>query len=804
MCVHGHFYQPPREDPWLEAVAEQDSAYPFHDWNERVTSECYGPNAWSRVLDQDSKVARAINNYARMSFNFGPTLLSWLEENDAHTYRAILEADRMGQRRFGGHGPAIAQCYNHIIMPLANSRDRRTQVVWGIEDFRRRFGRRPEGMWLPETAVDLETLGLLASHGIKFTVLAPRQAARVRPLAGGGWQDVPNERVDTTRPYLVRLTGGQSIAVFFYDGATSRAVAFEGLLHSGQTFAARLTRDIATGDVPGLAHIATDGESYGHHHRFGDMALAKAMDEIEGRGNARVTVYGEYLERNPPQWEAQVKEGTSWSCEHGVERWRSACGCNAGRNPAWRQHWRGPLREALDWLRDKLASLYEAEAEKLLRDPWAARDAYITVVLDRSPSNTSAYFAAHAKKVLSAGETVRALRLLEMQRHALLMYASCGWYFDDISGIEAVQVLQYAGRALHLAREFPGASLEGDFMRLLSVAKSNIPEYGDGAGVFRRLVKPSERGVEEVGAHYALRALFEDPGPHTELHAFDVRTLDWAAHISGSAKFARGRAKITSHTTLDEATLDYAALHVPGKLPVAWVREPVAETAQEVVGKSDIATFESGDYEGLRRALDSQFGGRRVPLEATFLDTRRHILRKLLTGPGGEALRLYAAIYEQEAPGMRLLAANRTDIPPYLREAASYVLDIRLRQAINAPGGLDADAVRACLGEAESFGAPLDPEGLGYLFSKRLRQILLELAEDPYSLDNLNRLATAAGLALAGPWRLDLSQHQAMYFELMETHYVPALRAADSGDASRKEWAARAAGLAEMLAVRLG
>ncbi|MFW6150924.1 MAG: DUF3536 domain-containing protein, partial [Chloroflexota bacterium] len=378
VCVHGHFYQPPRENPWLEAVELQDSAYPYHDWNERITAECYAANGVSRILDAEGRITQIVNNYESISFNFGPALLAWMEGHAPEAYRRILEADRASQERFSGHGSALAQCYNHMIMPLANDRDKHTQVLWGIRDFERRFGRKPEGMWLPETAVDLRTLEVLAELGVRFTLLAPRQAKRVREAGAEEWEDVSGGQVDPKTAYTVRLPSGRSLQVLFYDGPVSRAVAFEGLLSDGERFARRLMDAFGQSEEGAqIGHIATDGESYGHHHRYGDMALAYALHTIEREGLARISNYGEYLEKNPPTHEVEIVENSSWSCVHGIERWRSDCGCSTGGHPGWKQAWREPLRQALDWLRDEMASGYEEEAGRLLKDPWHARDEYI-------------------------------------------------------------------------------------------------------------------------------------------------------------------------------------------------------------------------------------------------------------------------------------------------------------------------------------------------------------------------------------------------------------------------------------------
>ena len=506
ICIHGHFYQPPRENPWLEAVEVQDSAYPYHDWNERITAECYAPNAAARILDGEARIRRIINNYSRISFNFGPTLLAWLEKREPQVYQAVIAADQRSQERFGGHGSAIAQAYNHLILPLASHRDRRTQIGWGIRDFAHRFGRRPEGMWLPETAVDLVTLDLLAEQGIAFTILAPRQARAVRAVGGAAWVDAA-EGLDTRVPYRCRLPSGRSIALFFYDGAIARAVAFERLLAGGEGFVDRLLSalgDGGGGDREGgrLVHVATDGETYGHHHRHGEMALAWALEYLEERGaehGVALTNYGQFLEGHPPVHEVEIVENTSWSCVHGVERWRGDCGCQAGGEPGWNQGWRRPLRDALDWLRDSTAPRFEEMARTLLADPWAARDDYVAVVLDRSPESVERFFARHQARPLDPAERTWALDLLELQRHALLMYTSCGWFFNDLAGIETVQVLQYAGRALQLARSQLGLDLEAGFLDRLAAARSNRPEQGDGRAIFERAVRPAQVGAPTVG-----------------------------------------------------------------------------------------------------------------------------------------------------------------------------------------------------------------------------------------------------------------------------------------------------------------
>ena len=490
ICVHGHFYQPPRENPWTGSIDQQLSAAPYHDWNERISAECYAPNAAAPILGADHRIVETVNNYATMSFNFGPTLHSWIERRRPAVHRLIVEADRLSRERYSGHGSAIAQVYNHMIMPLADRRDKKTQTVWGVRDFERRFGRRPEGMWLPETAVDLETLEALADADLKFTILAPHQALRVRAIGVEEWQDVSGGRIDPTEAYLCALPSGRSMNLFFYDGAISREIAFGELLNDGEGFARRLHHASRQERArPQIVHIATDGETYGHYRRHGEMALAYCFHAIERDGLGRLTNYGEYLERHPPARQVEIVENSSWSCAHGVERWRDNCGCGSGMHPGWTQAWRKPLREAMDWLRDRLAAIYEEEARPYLRDPWAARDDYIELALDRSAETARRLLQRHALRKLTREERKKVFKLMEMEKNGLLGYTSCGWFFDEISGIEAVQVMDYAARAMELAQEARRVELEPEYVSILRAAPSNA--YGDGARVYEQLVKPA-------------------------------------------------------------------------------------------------------------------------------------------------------------------------------------------------------------------------------------------------------------------------------------------------------------------------
>jgi len=714
LCIHGHFYQPPRENPWLEDVEVQDSAFPFHDWNQRVHEECYLPNTSSRLLDAEGRITEIVNNYSKISFNFGPTLLSWMVGHDPATYQAILEADRASAAARGGHGNALAQVYNHVIMPLANRRDKLTQIVWGIRDFQKRFGRMPEGMWLAETAVDSETLRLLAENGIKFTLLSPYQAARIRPLKGNAdWQDVAGGRIDPRRPYRWIDADGVSIDIFFYDGPVSQAIAFEGLLSNGEGFAARLLG--AFGDTKGLkaplVHVATDGETYGHHHRFGDMALAYALRKIEREKPATLTNYGEYLAKFPPEFRVEIVENSSWSCAHGVERWRADCGCTVGGHPAWNQAWRAPLRESLNWLRDSIDRLYEAKAGILLKNPWDARNDYIDVMFDRNREAVLAFFEKHQTRALTDGERVEALKLLEMQRHAQFMFTSCGWFFDEISGVEGVTVLQFAARVVQLSQDFlEGASLEKAFLERLSAAKSNIPSMNHGGSVYIRHVYPNITTLARVAAHHAIRGLFADEPSEGRSYCYRYQHLDRQQESTGASSFSVGRLKITSLVTWECLETAYAVIHVGGHDIQCVLRRDADENFYNGLKEEILDKFAEGRLTDVLKIFGQSFEPGAFSLQDLFLEVRRDILSSIIRETLSRYDGTYRHLVEENRKLMMYLKESNFPIPQAFKLALQYVLDRDLEKTLPALADdpRASQRLRDIYLEADRFGIPLD------------------------------------------------------------------------------------------------
>ncbi|HEV2135736.1 MAG TPA: DUF3536 domain-containing protein [Terracidiphilus sp.] len=778
VCIHGHFYQPPRENPWLETVETQDSAAPYHDWNERVCAECYAPNGAARIVNAKNHITRIVNNYAHISFNFGPTLLSWLKENAPRTYRMILDGERRSRTFFGGHSSAMGQAYNHMIMPLANTRDRVTQIRWGIADYASHFGDKPQGMWLPETAVDTQTLQLLAASGIKFTVLAPHQCKRIRPLKGGesqdgtGWTDTPNASVDTTRPYLLRFPSGQSIAVFFYDGPTSRAIAFEGLLNSGEALAGRLKSAFNGSQGPQLVHVATDGESYGHHHKYGEMALAYASRLLEQDPDVEPTNYASFLAQFPPEFECEIVDNTSWSCAHGVERWRSNCGCSGGK-PGWNQKWRTPLRQALDGLRDALIPMTEKAGAALFKNVWAARDAYIAVILDRSDGSADSFFAEQATHELSENERIRALEIMELQRNAQLMYTSCGWFFDDISGIETVQVIAYAARVIQLARQVFGRQadpLEPAFLARIAEAKSNLPSQGDGARIYKRCVETMALRLEQVAAHYAISSVFTNYTDDTELFCFRVHRISFDIHTSGRSRLALGRAHVASGITGVQQNFCFAVLHFGDQNISAAVKAYSDDDAAsfEAFASRAADCVDRADFPEAIRQIDRYFGRVDYSLTSLFSDEQRRIVSMILNSTLWEIENSLTSIYQDHASLLHFLYKTGLPKPPALTLAASFAVNAGLRRVLESEP-IDQAQLRSFLTLAAADEVTLDTAELSYIVDQHMKRAMVELQISAGSIEVLDQALALARTIVELPFELNLWQAQNIWYEILRS-----------------------------------
>ena len=788
ICIHGHFYQPPRENAWLEEIEFQESASPYHDWNERVSAESYAPNSASRILDSEDRIIDIVNNYARISFDAGPTLLAWMERSAPDVYQAVIDADRESRKRFRGHGGAIAQAYSHLIMPLANARDKRTQILWGVRDFESRFSRKPEGLWLPETAVDLESLDLAAEQGIAFTILSPYQASRVRKIGDKEWTAADHGAIDPKRPYVCRLPSGRSMAIFFYDGPISHDIAFGKLLDNGEGFAGRLLGGFSSGAAGDeLVHVATDGETYGHHHRFGDMALAYCLRYIEKNGLAEITVYADYLERFPPAYEAEILPNTAWSCAHGVERWRSDCGDSSGAHPRWNQKWRTPLRGAMEWLRDKAAPPFEQTLSAWGGDPWRVRDDYISVILDRSPANIEAFFARSFPLPLSPADKTKALKLLEIQRHAMLVFTSDGWFFDDISGVETVQIIQYAARALQLLRDVTGADLEPEFVGRLAAAKSNVPAYKDGARVYEMFVKPSIVDFPRLGAHYGVSSLFEEYPQAIKIAHYDATADVCDRETVGRQKLALGRVKLKSEITWEERTIAYAVLHLGDQNLTAGVKEAAGDDQFQAVCAGIREAFANGDMTAVLKLIDRYFGAHSFSLWHLFKDERRKVVAAILEDNMQALDADFRRIYETNRPIMETMVRIRIPVPETLLGPAAFVLDSESHRILGAPEP-DPDRLAALVEEYRRWSLEPGKTGLGFLAGRKAGVMMARWAEDPGNpavLTSVDRLLTALK-----PLEIDIDlwKSQNLYVAGGRQVYADNAGRAGRGEAAAKKW----------------
>lgn len=792
ICIHGHFYQPPRENAWLEVIEVQDSAHPYHDWNERISAECYAPNAASRILE-NGVIKNIVNNYSQISFNFGPTLLSWMEENNRETYESILAADEVSRKKFGGHGSAMAQVYNHIIMPLASRADKETQIIWGIRDFEFRFKRKPEGMWLAETAVDIESLELLAAHQIKFTVLAPRQAKAFRKSGTEEWHQVIKEGINTKRSYVIKLPSGNSIAVFFYDGAASQSVAFNGLLNDGEKFANALLNAVdKSNEEPELINIATDGETYGHHHKHGDMALAFCLDSIERAKSVRITNYAEYCSLYPPQYEAEIHENSSWSCVHGVERWRSDCGCNSGGKPNWNQKWRKPLREALDWLRDESIKIYGKEVSHILKDPENARNEYIKVILNRNEDTVRKFLKDYCIKVVSPNKV---FRMMEAQRNAMLMYTSCGWFFDEVSGIETIQILQYACRTIQLLSQTSGRDMEAEFISKLELVPSNVPSLENAAQVYRKFVMPAKTNLQRVGMHYAVASLFVEDPENFPIFNYTTANDFFVRKEAGEQRLVIGTTKVKSNVTRSEKKFTFAVIYMGKHNLIGNISIDMEEEKFNNMKEDITRSFDEGRLGDVIGVMQTYFGPEKYTLWELFKDEKRKVLDMITEQSMSELETSLRRVYNRDYPLVNALSKNDIPIPKAYTTTFEYILNADLinsfqKEKINVK---DIDRI---INELAKWHLTIEDPGkvsrlAGESIYKELKRISAERASIK-RIDRLNKL-----FPLLRQFKLDPNLHmsQNIYFEISRQN--------GSQSSSKVEWMAQFKLLGENLGVKV-
>ncbi|MFP4008424.1 MAG: DUF3536 domain-containing protein [Spirulinaceae cyanobacterium] len=788
ITIHGHFYQPPRENPYLNTIERQPSANPYHDWNERIYHECYRPNVFARILNENNQVIGIVNNFEYLSFNIGPTLMSWLENYDREVYEQIIAADRQSAERLNGHGNAIAQVYNHIIMPLANQRDKYTQIRWGIADFRDRFGRDPEGIWLAETAVDYPTLEALVDEGIRFTILAPSQAERCRLLptednADPQWHEVGGSQIDPNRPYRCFLPDGRHIDIFFYDGPISRDMGFDDVLSHSSHLAGRLGQAIRGDRRPSqLVNVATDGETFGHHKHSTEKCLAYSFTHEFPHRGWTVTNYAHYLSISPPTWEVILKPVTAWSCAHGVNRWQDDCGCGGGG--LWHQKWRRPLRDTLNWLRDELADLYEALGRRYFSDPWLTRDRYIEVLRDRSPENIMQFLFRHQAQPLSYNDQIDALRLLEMQRHTLLMFTSCGWFFEEISRPEGVQILRYAARAIELAGDVSGKRLAPEFRQRLAEAPSNVELFGHGMEIYDQLVVSSVVRFEQVAAHYAISSLFQTFAPSEQLYCYCARQIDFQKQQMGALTLAVGHLELTSDITRESKEFIFAVLHLGGWDFHCCLQSFSGRLTYAQVKEQLFAALNDASVARMMVVMTRIFGDETFSLEDLFPEERHRLIEQLAENTKDRLDRLYEQVYLENYGILKAFHRDELLVPQELQVAAEIALAHRCLHSLAAldPENNDPQALDNQLTELEAIAAEAQamrchlklPEvkaALEKLIGATLRHILTEQVD--FAEADLKRLERAIALGETLNLGLSLDRVQELYFFYLHRYLIP-------------------------------
>ncbi len=782
LCIHGHFYQPPRENPWIEEIERQDSAVPFHDWNERILKECYEPNCHARIVDGHNRITDIVNNYAQISFNFGPTLLSWLEKKAPEVYRHILAADRESVQRLG-HGNAIAQAYNHMILPLANERDRDTQIVWGIEDFKRRFGREPQAMWLPETAVNEATLAALIARGISWIILSPTQAQSVRKLGGGAWKQVADGSIDTTRPYRCYVNKDRAktprpyLDIFFFNAGLSGEISFGNLLNDGDRFAERLNQAFIPEEKrPQLVNVATDGETFGHHRKFGDMALAYALRKAREQYGFTVTNYGAFLSQFPPEWEVALKpgphhEGTSWSCAHGVSRWKDDCGCKVQWQSSWNQRWRKPLREALNLLRDKLATLFASQGARFFHDPWTARNDYIAVIMDRGAENSTGFLQRTAARPLTRDEQIDALKLLEMQRQAQLMFTSCGWFFDDVSGIETAQILAFADRALYLAKSFTAEDLEIPFTAKLAEAQSNIAGCGTGKDIYYRHIKPARMSMERIVNQFLILTAFDDTVPQSQpLYTYQIDIPEYHKKTAGKAFLIVGRVRLVSHITTETREVCFA-LAYQGSYYFRCAVVPRSQAGDWVAVQQELMAAFDTRHETIFQAIEKLGDQHCYSLQDLLPEEKQSVLRLIIDKAITAYHDMLARAFDDNRETVEAALHEGLIMPPEFKIAAEHTLSKRLETEIAQHGaqigvletrGVAKDIVR----QARQFGYALQMDRAAQILSAILKQKMLTLTQQ-MSLPAIEEIERFLLVIRDLDLQIDLTEVQNLFYDVI-------------------------------------
>ncbi|MBU2529476.1 MAG: DUF3536 domain-containing protein [Elusimicrobia bacterium] len=692
ISIHAHFYQPPRENPWTNEVDFQPSAYPFDNWNQRIARECYIPNLYAKIKDANNQVLEVVNNYEIFNFNFGPTLLSWLEKDYPYYYKKIVASVKKLHQEKGDLN-AIAQIYNHIIMPLASFNDQLTQLIWGIEDFKYRFGFEPESVWLPETAVSRDTLKLLIDHKIKYIILSPHQAEKVKMLDSKKWIDVSKGNIDPKKPYWWHdkdengiNIDDRKIAVFFYDAGISEALAFEDITDNSSVLADRvLSCYDEKSNEDQLLLIASDGETYGHHHKFSDMTLAHAFKhEFKDRSIKTVNL-ASYLKDHKPKYEVEIKEGhdgegTSWSCAHGVRRWKGGCNCGKDGNPYL---WRAPFRGALNWLNDTLSELYEREGTKVFKDIWQARNEYIKPLTKPDKPTLNKFLSDNLHEDLAKEDIKKALELLEMQKYAMYMFTSCGWFFADISRIEGVQNLKYAAKAIELAEKLGLQDIEKDFLSLLELAPTNHPELKNGAEIYQKLAISDKLPFELIiYGHLVELFHFSKPKEFHFRYFYEMEIKNSKTTILDKLKLISGIIKSKNTITKEYHEYAFAYFSAKGEMPFICLSSNEPENKLKLI-KETFFSLHDINKDAAIIEIEKIFSKKIITFKELPFNEKTNIIKKVVRAikstnsrDAFKIFKSYMGLFEKnEDLGSTLFSGLKEEIRAYSKEIIEILID---------------------------------------------------------------------------------------------------------------------------------
>ena len=773
VCIHGHFYQPPRENPWLEELEKEPSASPYHDWNERISQECYAPNAASRLCDRDNKILNIINNYESISFNFGPTLLSWMKKHQKEIYDIVVNSDK--------NSNAIAQCYNHVIMPLANMKDKETQVIWGIKDFEARFKRKPKGMWLPETAVDLQTLDIMQKNGIEFIILAPNQAEKIRALKGGNWVEKYSS-IDTRMPYSLTLPSKNKITVFFYDGTISHDMAFKNLLKNGENFFLRITSSLKNDSIDKkIANVATDGETFGHHLKFSDMALAYCIYKIKKDPSFQMISYENFLKEKTPTFEVTIIENSSWSCAHKVGRWSEDCGCKLDASSNWNQKWRKPLREALELITNSYKELYEKEMLRFSNDPWEIRNAYIEVILDRSKENVENFIKKNAKKSLDEKEKIQFLKLLELQRFLMSMYTSCGWFFDDITRIETKQILTYAKRALQLGKELFNVDIEPKFLDILFLAKSNLNT--NGKDLFENEITPKCLEIKNIAIYFSILSLFKDFENKNSFYCYEIEMKNNKTHFQKGKKLSLANISVESKITFEKIDLSFAAIHFEDQNILLGVSEQNKSEFFKVIEDE----FKKDNIKKIKDIIISNFENHNFSFWDLLKEDQTKILNEILHTSIKEIIKNIETIYEEHYSLLSQVIERKYDLPIILHKSIDLVLNKKLyhlltEEKINFP------KVKHIVNELKKWGFEIDTETVSFELTKIIKNMVMEISKDAKNLPLIKKLNELFETFKIFDLNLDIWKSQNIFFSIFKKDYEKIYKKGVEKDTFSLDW----------------